>query len=132
MQTSFIINGRKVRAAEKSFKNNLHWDESREYIEKLNEISYEGYNDWRLPTVEEILVWCATCADHKRSLFEGRLPDCDGECSDTIWLWSSEEKDSKYAYGVLFKKDSAPEYKEVFYKLSWGEDYGCIAVRDEA
>ncbi len=31
----------------------MHWDDAKEWVEDLNSEGYAGYQDWRLPTVDE-------------------------------------------------------------------------------
>jgi serine/threonine-protein kinase len=33
--------------------NYLEWDEAQKWVTKLNQLGYAGYQDWRLPTLEE-------------------------------------------------------------------------------
>lgn len=34
----------------------LRWDEALEYVEELNDVRFAGFDDWRLPTVDELLT----------------------------------------------------------------------------
>ncbi len=41
--------------SDRFFERQMTWDEfSNDYISYLNEISYDGYNDWRVPTKHEL------------------------------------------------------------------------------
>ena len=65
----------------------ISWDDAKEWVEDLNSEGYAGYNDWRLPTVDEAV-----------SLLESSEKNGD-LCIDPVfskkqdWIWTGDMKD---------------------------------------
>ena len=87
----------------------LNWEEGGEYIRKLNEKQFAGYNNWRFPTRKELsslydeskgVEWkyyWTTNMVHLDPIF-GKMSCC---------FWTSEEYQGKFAYGYNFIRGQA-------------------------
>ena len=77
---------------------NMEWEEAKKWVRELNNRGYPGYNDWRLPTVEEA-----------SSLIESS--ESNGLYIDPIfsnkqeWIWTGDVYGSEGAWGVSFGSD---------------------------
>lgn len=78
----------------------LTYQETRQHIEKLNEMNYAGFNDWRIPTIKELFSVIEHTDRHYLFFpFNFNEYDLDGQSIPTdINIWSStlvnrEEKD---------------------------------------
>jgi hypothetical protein len=77
--------------------DSMEWDEAKEWVEDLNsEEGYAGYQDWRLPTVDEAV-----------SLLE--LSKTNGDLyidpvfiKKQSWIWTGDKFGSEAAWGVHF------------------------------
>ncbi|MHC4268286.1 MAG: Lcl C-terminal domain-containing protein [Planctomycetota bacterium] len=77
---------------------NMEWGDAKKWVRELNNRGYPGYNDWRLPTVEEA-----------SSLIESS--ESNGLYIDPIfsnkqeWIWTGDVYGSEGAWGVYFGSD---------------------------
>ena len=77
---------------------NMEWEEAKKWVRELNNRGYPGYNDWRLPTVEEA-----------SSLIESS--ESNGLYIDPIfsnkqeWIWTGDVYGSEGVWGVSFGSD---------------------------
>jgi hypothetical protein len=85
-------NGTVVGNAEK-----VTWDEAMKIPQKFNQKSYGGYNDWRVPTIDEL----KTLIDMVKGK-EGNYIDADAFPKNDLRFWSSSLYDSKYVWNVCF------------------------------
>ncbi len=88
----------------------ITYDRAHVYIEELNKKQYAGYNDWRLPTVDELI---SLLEPEKQS--DGLYIDPVFD-STQIWCWSSDKRSSGLAwyvgfnYGYVFSLDLEDGY----------------------
>lgn len=72
------------------------WSQAQEYIRSLNAMNFAGYNDWRLPSVEE-LVSVLEPEKQANGLYISPLFD-----PEQAWCWSADLRDSGGAWSVDF------------------------------
>jgi len=79
------------------------WFEAKEYADKLNNNNYCKYNNWRIPTKEEL-----------ETLIDNNLINLKDD-----HYWSSDEKDDNTAYRLsnasVYKKISYYDKNNAFY-----------------
>jgi tetratricopeptide (TPR) repeat protein len=74
----------------------MHWDDAKEWVEDLNSEGYAGYQDWRLPTVDE----AASLLEPNKRI--GRYIDPVFNKKQQ-WIWTGNEVDgSEAAWSVYF------------------------------
>jgi hypothetical protein len=73
----------------------LSWDDAFDYVEGLNNTAYAGYNDWRLPTTNELL----TLMDRRRVLPSTTFP---GMGNGFYWASTASAQDIQKAWDVCF------------------------------
>ena len=99
----------KKKNSYQELKEWLNWVEGEEYIRKLNEEQFAGYNNWRFPTRKELsslydesksIEWkyyWTTNTIHLDPIF-GKMTCC---------FWTSESYQDKFAYGYNFIRGQA-------------------------
>jgi len=70
----------------------LNWDDSCHYVANLNQIEWQGYQNWRLPTIEELATLLYSPAKRRRIDPSSYLPPA------IHWIWSSDTSDSGKAW----------------------------------
>jgi len=78
------------------------WDQAHEYCDELNAQKYGGFDDWRLPTIEELRMLVDYSRFDPASLFPDMPPK-------TFWSSSSFAYNTANAWLVLF------DYGNVYY-----------------
>jgi len=86
------------------------WDESFEYANKLNRENYGGYDNWRVPTIEELRTILTKESFENKQSFTGttyiKKPLLES-MTDYQWFWSSTENtndSSRRAWFLDFKR----------------------------
>ncbi|CAK0780916.1 hypothetical protein CCP4SC76_7640008 [Gammaproteobacteria bacterium] len=54
-KTTTILDSQTDLIWDKSYETNFNFNEALSHAEQANRYSYLGYNDWRVPTIQEIL-----------------------------------------------------------------------------
>jgi hypothetical protein len=118
-------------------KTRVSFDEAQEYAIMLNNKNFEGYNDWRVPTVDELLSlgnielydrrdenqdfkWVDWYKNTKKDAFENQFshtkisyikePLLDSMNMDWQSFWSSSSCDDDYAWMLVFGNGTINSY----------------------
>jgi hypothetical protein len=96
----------------------MKYKNAKVYITKLNSDRFAGYNDWRLPTLEEAM---SLMEPFKKNgdLYVDSVFD-----SKQIWIWTSDLNGASRAWVVNFNYGGCYYYSNLFYS-----DYYVRAVR---
>ena len=86
----------------------MKFDDAKTYINKLNKSNFGGYNDWRLPTLEE-LISLLESKKMGNELYINPMFD-----SRQGWCWSSDTRASSGAFVVGFD-DGEVNWTTLFY-----------------
>ncbi len=72
----------------------LNWQQAKEYIEYINNMGWQGRSNWRLPTIEELLIILHPPTVERDFCF-------DTHFSNSLhWLWSCDMCSAKQAWVV--------------------------------
>ncbi len=75
----------------------MEWDEAKEWVEDLNsEEGYAGYQDWRLPTLEEAASLLESSEKNRDLYIDPVFSKKQG------WIWTGDKFDSEAAWLVFF------------------------------
>ena len=72
----------------------LTWEKARHYIIYLNERQFQGYNSWRLPTMDELFSLLRPPTMLRDFCFDAYFAD------DIHWIWSIDTCSKKKAWSV--------------------------------
>ena len=70
------------------------WNKAREYVDFLNSGNWQGYTNWRLPTIEELFSLLRPPTLQRDFCFESYF------LQDIHWLWSCDSCTKKKAWTV--------------------------------
>ncbi len=68
------------------------WEDAKAYVDTL---IYAGFEDWRLPSLEEAMSLMEPSANEKGLYIDVRF-------NDTPWIWTADQYDASYAWVVYF------------------------------
>lgn len=77
-------------------EDRLNYDAAAKYIQELNHNKFAGYNDWRLPTLEEAMS-LMEATQKNEGLYIDPMFD-----KKQRWIWTADKKASGVAWGVGF------------------------------
>ena len=94
--------------------NDISFDEAKKYVAKLNSDQFIGFNDWRLPTLEEAM-----------SLMESTEKSGGlniGPVFDTAqrWIWTSDVNNTSLAWLVNFISGNCYTYVNDYFDFTSG------------
>ncbi len=75
--------------------NKMEWEKAKKWVRELNVRGHFGYNDWRLPTLEEAASLLES--DETNGLYIDPVFSSKQE-----WLWTCDEYSQVGAWGVYF------------------------------
>jgi|TARA_B100001964_G_scaffold160401_1_gene176159 hypothetical protein len=75
--------------------NKMEWEKAKKWVRELNVRGHFGYNDWRLPTLEEAASLLES--DETNGLYIDPVFSSKQE-----WLWTCDEYGQVGAWGVYF------------------------------
>ena len=68
------------------------WEDAKAYVDTL---IYAGFEDWRLPSLEEAMSLMEPSANEKGRYIDVRF-------NDTPWIWTADQYDASSAWVVYF------------------------------
>lgn len=92
----------------------ISYDEAKKYVAQLNSVQYAGYNDWRLPTLEEAMSLMEST--EKRSGL-----NIDPVFDNTQrWIWTSDTNNVALAWLVNFISGNCYTYPNDYFDFTSG------------
>jgi len=94
--------------------NEISYSEAKEYVARLNSDQFAGYNDWRLPTLEEAM-----------SLMEP-TEESNGMYTDPVfdntqrWIWTSDTNEFSLAWLANFVSGNCYTYPNDYFDFTSG------------
>jgi len=87
------------------------WDDAPNHCNELNSSNYGGYNDWRLPTVKELLTTFKYIIPDYDDIDDDGIDD-DDDTDEVVWTWASQEYkgDSEEAWAAGFTTPGLNHY----------------------
>ncbi len=88
-------------------KRGMNWYEALEYVDQKNREKFAGYNDWRLPTMEELSALWDPARPLKSKDGEpiGLPPVFQGGGSYYLWTSTERNLDNAWYFGLGQKED---------------------------
>ncbi|CAK0780913.1 hypothetical protein CCP4SC76_7640007 [Gammaproteobacteria bacterium] len=106
-QENTILDSQTNLIWDKSCKTNLTFDEALAYADQANQDKYLGYNDWRVPTIQEILSLVDYTRHSPASTFPSPSSTFPNMPSSYFWSSAPFASDSDFAWYVHFGYGSA-------------------------
>ncbi|MCI0619320.1 DUF1566 domain-containing protein, partial [bacterium] len=92
-----------LRWQQSGSEKKMSHEEAQAYVEQLNKTKWEGYNDWRLPTLEEAMSLIEPTKD-KNDLYINPI-----FASEQRWIWTADKKSAEAAWVVHFGRGSCQD-----------------------
>lgn len=77
-------------------ENSMNFEKAKTYVQKLNSEKHAGFDDWRLPTLEEAMSLMET-EQKNTDLYIDPIFDKKQQ-----WIWTSDKRDASYVWVVDF------------------------------
>ncbi len=87
----------------------MTYDQAQLYVASLNERKFAGYNDWRLPTLEEAM----SLMERKQQVGDLHLDRIFGGRQSAIW--TADQPDASQAWVVMFKHGTCFKFPTEMY-----------------
>ena len=78
-------------------ESSMNYEKTKTYVEKLNSVKHTGFDDWRLPTLEEAMSLMET--GKKRDLYIDPIFDANQK-----YIWTADKLDASFVWIVDFFK----------------------------
>jgi hypothetical protein len=78
-------------------KETMDYEAAQKYIAKLNKQSFAGYNDWRLPTLEEAMSLMEPSINETTTLYINPIL-----APEPYWIWAADQGSTHRAWCALF------------------------------
>ena len=76
-------------------ENYINFEKAKTYVQKLNSEKHAGFDDWRLPTLEEAMSLMET--EKRGDLYIDPI-----FAKKQRWIWTSDKRDASTAWAVVF------------------------------
>ena len=105
--------------------NYLKWDEAQKWVTRLNQLGYAGYQDWRLPTLEEAASLLESSRKRRGCLAAGikqeEWEDWEDLYIDMVFskkqkaIWTGDRKDDSGATWYVSFYDGHVHWYDIFF-----------------
>jgi len=92
----------------------ISYSEAREYLERLNSDQFVGYNDWRLPTLEEAMSLMEP-AERSNGMYIDSVFD-----NMQRWIWTSDTNEFSLAWLANFVSGNCYTYPNDYFDFTSG------------
>jgi hypothetical protein len=75
----------------------MSYNDAQQYIRKIKDAHFCGYNDWRLPTLEEAMSLVKPSRNESQVFIDSQFDD------ELWWIWTADKSDSETAWVVDYK-----------------------------
>ncbi len=95
-----------------SYKH-IDCDKAKAYVDQLNHNQFAGYNNWRLPTLEEAMSLMEPTENNDRLYIDSAFD------KNQVWIWTSDLYNTSSAWVVDFSSGSYYYYNDVDFSSSY-------------